>query len=273
MIKCVASDLDGTLLHNGNLSNGNYRAIKMLQEKDIEFVVATGRNITEVKMLDFKDISCPKVLINGSIVVDEKFNILAKTTLYKSDISYVYKIVKEENLGTIFYGTNNRYSFNYELMVDSFKNSIRDKEVFGTGFFNGLIEIENIDEIGEDICKCEIMDGLRYDLLKKVKKRILEDRILDATSSADNNVEVLSLKTNKYVGLKEFMDIRGYKKEEVAIFGDSDNDFALFENMIETYAMGNGNDNVKSHAKYIVDTCANDGFYQGVMKILNNFCK
>lgn len=269
MIKCVVSDLDGTLLHNGKLSKNNYQAIKMLQEKGIEFVVATGRNITEVRMLDFKDINCSKVLINGSIVVDENFNILAKTALNKSDVSYVYEIVKKENVGTIFYGTNNRYGFNMKLMVDSFKNSIRDRDIFGNGFFNGLIEIQNVDEIKEDVCKCEIMDGIRYDLLKSIKTKILNEKVVEPTSSAENNVEILSLNTNKYAGLKELMNIRDYKKDEVAIFGDSDNDFALFENMIESYAMGNANANVKSHAKYIVDTCANDGFYKGVLKIIS----
>ena len=268
MIKTVASDLDGTLLYNGNLSDNNYKAIKMLQEKGIEFVIATGRNITEVKMLDFKDIKCSKVLVNGSIVTDEDYNILSKITLNFDEIVYLQKIIKREKVGAIFYGPVNRYGFNTDLMIESFKNSIRDKDVFGDGFLNDLIEIKDVNEIKEDICKCEIMDGMRYDLLENIKEEILNDKLLEPTSSDKNNIEVLSKNTNKYVGLKKLMDIRGYKKEEVAIFGDSDNDFALFENMIESYAMGNGNDNIKKHAKYIVDTCANDGFYKGVLKIL-----
>ncbi len=273
MIKCIASDLDGTLLYNGKLSDNNYKAIKMLQENGIEFVIATGRNITEVKMLDFKDLKFSKVLVNGSIVTDENYNILSKITLSMDKIAYVQKIIEREKVGTIFYGPVNRYGFNTNLMFDSFKNSIRDKDVFGNGFLNGLIEIEDVSQIGEDICKCEIMDGIRYDLLESIKEKILNDKLLEPTSSDKNNVEVLSLNTNKYVGLKKLMDIRGYKKEEVAIFGDSDNDFALFENMIESYAMGNGNDNVKKHAKYIVDTCANDGFYKGVLGILDGVKK
>lgn len=268
MIKCIASDLDGTLLYNGKLSNNNYKAIKLLQEKGIEFVIATGRNITEVKMLDFKDLKFSKILVNGSIVTDENFNILSKIVLNLDETSYLQGIIKREKVGAIFYGSVNRYGFNTNIMVDSFKNSIRDKDLFGSGFLSGLIEIKDVSEIGEDICKCEIMDGIRYGLLEDIKEEILNDKLLEPTSSDKNNVEVLSKGCNKYVGLKKLMDIRGYKKEEVAIFGDSDNDFALFENMIESYAMGNGNDHVKSHAKFIVDTCANDGFYKGVLQIL-----
>ena len=102
MIKCIASDLDGTLLYNGKLSDNNYRAIKLLEEKGIEFVIATGRNITEVKMLDFKDLKFSKVLVNGSIVTDENYNILSKIILSLDEISYVQEIIDREKVGTIF---------------------------------------------------------------------------------------------------------------------------------------------------------------------------
>ena len=36
-------------------------------------------------------------------------------------------------------------------MIDSFKNLIRDKDVFGGGFLNGLKEISDVKEINEDI--------------------------------------------------------------------------------------------------------------------------
>lgn len=54
MIKIIASDLDGTLLYNGELSENNYKAVKQLQENGIEFVMASGRNITEIKLVDLE---------------------------------------------------------------------------------------------------------------------------------------------------------------------------------------------------------------------------
>ena len=86
MIKIIASDLDGTLLYNGHLSENNYRAVKQLQDNGIEFVVASGRNITEVKMLDFKDIECSKVLINGTIVVDKDYNLISADYLKRDEL-------------------------------------------------------------------------------------------------------------------------------------------------------------------------------------------
>ena len=44
MIKCVVSDLDGTLLYNGKISDNNLRAIKLLEKNNIKFIIATGRN-------------------------------------------------------------------------------------------------------------------------------------------------------------------------------------------------------------------------------------
>ena len=75
---------------------------------------------------------------------------------------------------------------------------------------------------------------------------------------------------DKYYGLKKILEKNGYKPDEVAIFGDSDNDFELFENVTESYAMGNANDRIKSHAKYVIGSCEDDGFYLQVMKILHS---
>lgn len=267
MIKIIASDLDGTLLYNGQLSENNYKAVKQLQDNGVEFVVATGRNITEVKMLDFKDIECSKVLINGTIVVDKDYNLISADYLNREGLDILLSYIDEYKAGTIFYGTEERYGYNIDIMNDSFKN---DPDVFGNAFFKGLIEIKDLDEIKADICKVEIMDGVRFDMLKEIGDKILATKKFGVTSSDKNNIEVTLPFVDKYYGFKKILEKNGYKPDEVAIFGDSDNDFELFENVTESYAMGNANERIKSHAKYVIGSCEDDGFYLEVMKILHS---
>ena len=267
MIKIIASDLDGTLLYNGHLSENNYRAVKQLQDNGIEFVVASGRNITEVKMLDFKDIECSKVLINGTIVVDKDYNLISADYLKRDELDLLLAYIDEYKVGTIFYGTEERYGYNIDIMNDSFKN---DPDVFGNAFFKGLIEIKDLDEIKADICKVEIMDGVRFEMLKEMGDKILATKKFGVTSSNRNNIEVTLPFVDKYYGLKKILEKNAYKDDEVAIFGDSDNDFELFENVAESYAMGNANDRIKSHAKYVIESCEDDGFYLQVMKVLHS---
>ena len=267
MIKIIASDLDGTLLYNGQLSKNNYRAIKQLQENGIEFVVASGRNISEVKMVDFKDIECPKVLINGGVVVDKDYNIISATYMNPEQLEILLDYINEYKVGAIFYGTERRYAVNVDIMSESFK---AQGDVFGSGFFNDLDEIKSLDEIKVDICKVEVMDGIRFDMLKDMGRAILTTKKFGVTSSYENNIEVTPLNVDKFKGLKSILVKNAYKDDEVAIFGDSDNDFELFENVTESYAMGNANDRIKAHAKYVIESCENDGFYLEVMKILHS---
>lgn len=45
MIKLIASDMDGTLVSNDHaISEANSKAIKMAQNKGIEFIITTGRS-------------------------------------------------------------------------------------------------------------------------------------------------------------------------------------------------------------------------------------
>ncbi len=68
MIKCVATDMDGTLLDaKMQVSQENKKAIEAAQAQGVEVVVATGRSYFEARFaLDEADIHCPVICINGA---------------------------------------------------------------------------------------------------------------------------------------------------------------------------------------------------------------
>ena len=74
MIKCIASDMDGTLLNSNQLiSEENKEAIVKAQAQGIEFVVATGRSYQEATyVLDEAGITCPVICANGAEVRPRK---------------------------------------------------------------------------------------------------------------------------------------------------------------------------------------------------------
>ncbi|WP_318506636.1 HAD-IIB family hydrolase [Bacillus sp. T3] len=83
MIKCIASDMDGTLLTgNANISEKNIQAIKQAQENGVEFVVATGRSFQEAQFaLVQAGISCPVICVNGAEVRSADGEIVASQPL------------------------------------------------------------------------------------------------------------------------------------------------------------------------------------------------
>ena len=271
MIKCVVSDLDGTLLYNGSVSDNNFRAIKLLEENNIKFIIATGRNDNELSLLDLHGEKFPMVMINGALVKDENDVVISSTKMNKKALLDIYKLASTYKIGTIIYTSTMRYVLYGEQLRDSFFKDIDplEKEIFGDTFFNGLVDIDDYKDINEDIYKVEIMDAKNKKAIEEIKKKLLEIDGLSVTSSANNNVEINDYTVSKYNGLKSLMDKFGYTKEEVAVFGDSDNDLSLFENMIETYAVNNASFNIKKNAKYIVDDCKDDGFCNGIIDILH----
>ena len=265
MIKCVVSDLDGTLLYNGKLSDNNYMAIKQLQENDILFVIATGRNIQELDILDLKGINCPKVLVNGSLVLDKKGDVLSLINFENDILEKMLKVISEYDVGYILYTKDMRYVVKKDVLIYSFRNSMN---VFGNNFFDSVKEINDDILNNTTFCKVEILDGEHFTILEEINKRLSLIDGLSCTSSDPNNVEVIAEDVSKYSGIKVLMEKYDIKDDEIAIFGDSNNDLSMFENVIESYAMGNANDRIKSLAKYIADDCKDDGFYKAVTKII-----
>ena len=270
MIKCVVSDLDGTLLYNGKISDNNLRAIKLLEKNNIKFIIATGRNENEMDMLDLHGNKFPMVMINGALVKDKNDQIISCTKMNKDALLNVYEIVKREKIGTIIYASNIRYVLYGKRLRDSFLSGLDPikREIFGLTFFNDLVDIESYKDVKDDVYKIEIMDGKNRKIIDDIKKELLEVDGISVTSSASNNIEINDYTVSKYNGLLSFMDKFNYSKEEVAVFGDGDNDLSLFKNMIETYALNNASDSIKKNAKYIVDDCKDDGFCKGVIDIL-----
>ena len=80
MIKMVVSDMDGTLLNKkAEISPGNLDAIRRLEEQQIEFVIASGRDYQGVySVLGRYDLRCEAILGNGSEYVDRQGKVLIK---------------------------------------------------------------------------------------------------------------------------------------------------------------------------------------------------
>lgn len=68
MIKLIASDMDGTLVSNDHaISEANSKAIKMAQNKGIEFIITTGRSYEDAhSQVAEAGIECNYLVMNGS---------------------------------------------------------------------------------------------------------------------------------------------------------------------------------------------------------------
>ncbi len=93
MIKLIASDMDGTLLNDKmEVSDENAQAIREAQAAGIEFMVATGRGVTEAKpLLAAQNLKPAFITLNGAMVFDEAGKLVVTIPIADDLNDYIVK--------------------------------------------------------------------------------------------------------------------------------------------------------------------------------------
>ena len=91
--RLIATDYDGTLRRNGEISDYDVKLITEWQKKGNYFGIVTGRGdtfIREVKNLPIKVDYL--ILYNGAMILDKDFNILEEQFIHRDDFAEIEKI-------------------------------------------------------------------------------------------------------------------------------------------------------------------------------------
>lgn len=284
MIKMVVSDMDGTLLNKQScISSKNLKAIHMLKEKGIEFAIASGRNYQGVHaILEQYHLECEAILGNGAQYCDFQGHIMMSCYLNKSVYKDIVKIFEDAHIPYIVFTTQGFYcGYQGDYVQQAFIERARLR--FGTDaseFFDGgrmshspcrqLQYIEDVDAFLRqdlEIIKVEAFSLCIEDIV--AAKALLKNiPTISYLSSFVDNVEVTDEKAQKGLILEKVISLKGYRKNEVAVLGDGMNDLTLFECFPYSFAMNNGEEEMKMKAYRIVGDCEDDGFSEAIMHIL-----
>jgi HAD superfamily hydrolase (TIGR01484 family) len=101
MIKCIATDMDGTLLDSVSkkITSENRQAIVDAQAQGIEVVISTGRSYDEVNyLLEEAGIECPMILVNGAETRSKDGDISSTNPLTKGQVLEVAKILYDNGM-------------------------------------------------------------------------------------------------------------------------------------------------------------------------------
>lgn len=270
MIRCVISDLDGTLLNKGRLSENNYKAIKLLEDNDISFIVATGRPENLARMfLDDLGFDCNRILMNGASYITADGEVLFMNCLSKDNLRECVRVFEEYNCAAVFNGLYDTYS----LWTSEELEKVSEPLMRSYGFddFEGFHEMYTVSKeelLEKQIMKIEISFN-DMDLREICRRELEKIEGLTVTSALPFNIEVNVSSCNKGEAVNRICEIFGYKADEVACFGDSENDIPMLQEVYYSYAMDNADEKVKKAARFICEDVADDGFYKQVLRILN----
>ncbi|MDU5262246.1 MAG: Cof-type HAD-IIB family hydrolase [Clostridium celatum] len=284
MIKLIASDMDGTLLNDDHMiSEENLKAIRKAQEMGRHFTIVTGRDYGAVKSyLEECNLKCECILSNGAEYRDVNGNIIESVYMNKKSVKIAFDILNEANLCIQLMTNNGSYITNKEsdkkAIIDRFKlfnPTMTEEEVkkFVAKFHKerGMKEIDNIYEILES--NVEVLKIVTFDndekLIAELKDKLRENASdLAVASTFSNDIEISDIKAQKGLILAKTIKKMGIDKSEVIVLGDSFNDYSMFTEFENSYAMENAIPEIKEIAKYITDTNNNDGVAKAIYKAL-----
>ena len=107
-IKLVASDLDGTIVRENNYINkSNFEAIDMMNNRNIDFAICTGKSYSVSQDLCRKCHATYGIFNNGSQIYNLKTGVpIFKNFLSTNEIKKCYEIAKKFKLHVHAYSDN-----------------------------------------------------------------------------------------------------------------------------------------------------------------------
>lgn len=283
MIKLFAFDLDGTLLSpNQEIDQETLAFIRNL--KDISYVLVTGRCYSLVEPIVKKyQLDCALILNSGHEYRDH-MGICQKTYPFQKEKGtyWVKQFIEKGFHLSIHGGDGNKYIFtsleDYYQEHLQLSATVRNKDISHLlkyplfsreGYLKDTISLKNFDELEKiEILKLDARH-LNKERYHTTLAQIQKDSSLEYSAYWDAYVDICDNSMDKGHLLLEIAEKQNILAEEIAAFGDSDNDISMLQKIPHSFAMGNAKDIVKKIATYTTSNNDEQGVLKGMKFILN----
>ncbi|GLC31074.1 Cof-type HAD-IIB family hydrolase [Clostridium omnivorum] len=251
MIKLIATDMDGTLLNEqGYLSYEIFDIIKKLNEKDILFATASGRQYynLENKFSPVKD-DIIYIAENGCYVVNKDTEISSNYLDKKIVKDLIHTARKVDGIDIVLCGKKAAY-----IEKDS-KEFINEVEKY---YYRYEI-VEDLNKVEDDILKFALFDPKGPEInSNKIFSPLFGDKLL-VVVSGKVWLDIINKDINKGIAIKQLQKKYNIKPEETMVFGDYFNDIDMLQSAYHSYAMDNAPEEVKMHARFIAKSNRENG--------------
>lgn len=250
--KLLAVDIDGTLLNSeGLLTDNTKNRIRQAIEKNVVFVICTGRPIQGVTDLnDEIGYDLPYITYNGAMIVMGKSKeILYEKSLNKEYANKIYNYGEQNGITIIIWANNKLYV-----------NKINEKSLeYGSLTNTECNEISSLDQIPYEITKMLWFD--EHEILMKhydnMKDLFCND--INIHFSRPYFLEFVDKNATKGLAIEKLCDYYGFNYNETIAIGDGENDLSMIRSAGLGVAMENAPMEVQKAAKYVTKSCDQDG--------------
>ncbi|WP_179394764.1 Cof-type HAD-IIB family hydrolase [Lacticaseibacillus absianus] len=285
MIKIIASDMDGTLLNDKmQVSAGNAAAIKAAKAAGIEFMVATGRNISEAKpLLAEHDLNPAFIALNGARVYDESGVLKVDVPLDRDILPMIIETLASRHIyfelvtdkGVVSDNKVARIQNVADLLVNLNPDTTYKIAVALAAARLELMNITYVDDYGPILADpaTEVMKIIAFaaqgqDVLGDPQRELEATGRLVVTSSSRTNIEINHINAQKGIALKAYAAQKGITMDEVMTVGDNLNDASMIAMAKYGVAMGNAIPQIKQMAWMTTAINTEDGVGKAIMKAI-----
>jgi Cof subfamily protein (haloacid dehalogenase superfamily) len=245
MIKAAFFDVDGTLLSHKTKSvpESARQAVKQLRESGILCIVATGRQMQEMRKLPIADMEFDGyITLNGQLVLDGQKRILFGTPLTGPAKAFCLRAFEEKLFPA--------------LLVEEeavYLNFVDDRvRALQAAISSPIPPLGNYTN--RDIYQvCAYLNPEDEVLLAPIAGDCVQ------THWAFGGLDIIAKGGGKVTGIRRYLDLLGIAPEETIAFGDGENDIEMLRLAGIGVAMGNGEADVKNAADYVTADIDDDG--------------
>lgn len=266
MIKLVLSDMDNTLVPLGarHATPRTIEAIHAVLDAGVRFGPDTGRDHVELLRFFSMDETCFQtgIFSNGKRVrADGKY---VQVTLIDHDVLVrIDKALRPEKgmFLVCFPEETNLLNPAYGVGVTSAELAVFEGR---TSFVGGVVdEVPELDFVAAAIA-CPGGPDRMARCREVIAEAVPEVRIV---SPIPEWFDVLPLGTSKAAGLDVLLDALDLSVDEVAVFGDAENDLEILRKVPYSVAVANATDEVKRTARYRVGASADEGVADALFEV------
>ena len=263
--KAVAVDMDGTFLDDRKQFDHEQfdQLLTEFEKRGVHFIVASGRPYVRLKQ-DFKGFAdrMDFVTLNGSRLII-KGKDAASYPMDRQDVLELIDDVQAEygKMATMVFEKNIAY---LHSEVD------KDERDFLAYFAGNSDVIDDWNDLPEDDIY-QITFGMDSKHAADVEEAFNKnhDNKISAFTSATFAIDVNVKGVSKGSGLERLLAKMGMTGDDLIAFGDGGNDIPMLDFAKYSYAMANGMDKVKKHAKFIAPANTENGVFRVLQKYLD----
>ena len=256
MIKALFFDVDGTLLDHSpeggsRMPDSTRRSLRLVEEKGLLSFVASGRIPSWVTFLGDLYPFDGYLSVNGQYAIDCSGQVLYQSPHCPEDILQLVELVRQDPFPCLIIEENECFSVAPSPLIDEHFAwaSLPPPPVYDPARLRDH----------------PVLQFCLYMTKEEGARRLAPLRHVEITSAGGEILDVIPKGGGKEVGIAAVAQRFGWKREEIMVFGDGDNDCRMLSWAGTGVALGNGTPAAKAAADYVTAPIGEDGIQKALL--------